>query len=194
MKSFENENLSKLIQGDENALTFFYNKYAQKVYALAFYLLKDRFWSEDVLQEVFVHFWDSRDTLRHDKDLWLILYVMTKQKSLNKLRTILRYEKHKDYHWNEIRENISFQEDTVGFKDMKHMLDMAIQKMTPTQQKIFQMSREEGLSHAEIATILSISPNTVKNHMVAALAILRKYFKGHELISLAIFLGVRHFF
>lgn len=194
MKSFENENLNKLIQGDENALTFFYNKYAQKVYALAFYILKDRYWSEDVLQEVFVHFWDSREALRHDKDLWLILYVMTKQKSLNKLRTILRYEKHKDYHWIEIRENLSFQEDTLGFKDMKHMFEKALQKMTPTQQKIFQMSREEGLSHAEIATLLSISPNTVKNHMVAALAILRKYFKGHELISLTIFLGLRHFF
>lgn len=182
IKSLEYENLCLLKRGDSRALTFFYNKYAKKVFSLAFFVLKDRFVAEDVLQEVFVHFWNQRESFEEEKDIWLVLYVMCKQKSLNKLRSIIRYEKCKEHHVISFSSN--YDEIQYGVNDIKKILELALEKMTPTQQKVFHMSRNEGLTHSEIAQMLSVSPNTVKNHMVAALVILKRYFKGYEFISL----------
>lgn len=193
-KSLDCENLNKLKQGDELALTFFYNKYAKKVYAMAFYIIKDRFLAEDILQEVFVHLWNYKENLGEQNELWLVLYVMCKQKSLNKLRSVMRYEKYKGHHADHLQMRTSFTENHFGLKDIKKLLEIALGKMTPMQREVFQMSREEDLTHAEIAERLSISPNTVKNHMVAALAILKIHFKGHEFITISIFLISVNFF
>lgn len=193
-KSLDCENLNKLKQGNELALTFFYNKYAKKVYAMAFYIIKDRFLAEDILQEVFVHLWNCREGLGEEKELWLVLYVMCKQKSLNKLRSVLRYEKHKEHQAEQMQINESFVENPFGIKDIKKLLELAMAEMTSMQRKVFQMSREEDLTHTEIAQRLSISPNTVKNHMVAALAILKMHFKGHEFITITVFLISVNFF
>ncbi|MEO6686921.1 MAG: sigma factor-like helix-turn-helix DNA-binding protein, partial [Dyadobacter sp.] len=50
----------------------------------------------------------------------------------------------------------------------------------PAQQKVaYNLSREEGLSHEEIANILVISPNTVKNHIARAMATIRIQLRRH---------------
>ncbi|MDM1294216.1 sigma-70 family RNA polymerase sigma factor [Sphingobacterium sp. N143] len=193
-KSLDCENLNKLKEGNELALTFFYNKYAKKVFAMAFYIIKDRFLAEDIVQEVFVHFWNSRERLGEEKELWLILYVMCKQKSLNKLRSVLRYQKHRDLHIERLKVSESFVDNHFGVKDIKRLLEQAMTKMTPMQRKVFQLSREEDMTHLEIAQHLAISPNTVKNHMVAALAILKMHFRGHEFMTISIFLISVNFF
>lgn len=184
-RSLDCDKLLLLKAGDEHALTFFYSKYGKKVYAMALYILKDRFHAEDILQEVFVYFWNSRTNLDEERDIWLVLYMMCKQKSLNKLRSIYRYEKHKTVHDDHLQKE--FTENHFGIKDIKKLVQIAMDKMTPTQQKIFQLSRDEGLTHAEIAKLLSISPNTVKNHMVAALTILKSHFKGYEFVTISFF-------
>jgi DNA-binding NarL/FixJ family response regulator len=46
------------------------------------------------------------------------------------------------------------------------------------------MSRDEGLSHREIAEKLQISPNTVKNHMVEALRTLKSKLNYSHLVFL----------
>jgi RNA polymerase sigma-70 factor (ECF subfamily) len=48
-----------------------------------------------------------------------------------------------------------------------------LSELTPRQKEIFLLSREEGLTHDEIAKRLGISSNTVKNHIVTTLNFLR---------------------
>lgn len=59
-------------------------------------------------------------------------------------------------------------------------------ELSPRQKEIFQLSREEGLSHNEIAEKLGISTNTVKNHLVTILSFLKRGL-GNELIVSALF-------
>jgi RNA polymerase sigma-70 factor (ECF subfamily) len=65
--------------------------------------------------------------------------------------------------------------DEINFKEINAQLKLLLNQLTPRQKEIFQLSREEGLTHEEIAKKLNISVNTVKNHMVTTLAFLKSH-------------------
>ena len=56
----------------------------------------------------------------------------------------------------------------------------AMEKLTPRQREIFEMSRTQELSHKEIAQTLGISVNTVQEHISTSLKIIRAYFTKHN--------------
>lgn len=53
----------QLMQDDEQALRSIYDVFSSRVFDVAFLILKDTGWSEDVVQEVFVKLWNSRAKL-----------------------------------------------------------------------------------------------------------------------------------
>lgn len=63
--------------------------------------------------------------------------------------------------------------EKVYYNDFLEKLAIAKQKLTPAQRNIFELSREEGMSNTEIAAASNLSEQTVKNHLSAALKVLR---------------------
>lgn len=190
LKSTEKDTVIKLKGSNENALAQIYSLYAKKVYSLAVYIIKDHTWSEDVVQEVFIHLWEHRQILNEDKDIWLFLYIITKQKAITKLRAIMRHEVHKEKHWKSISESHNAVDEQVALMDLSNCLEIALNKLTPTQKQVFNLSRVEGLTHQEIAIRLSISINTVKNHMVAALKSLRTSLQQNQVKGLLLSINI----
>lgn len=70
--------------------------------------------------------------------------------------------------------------EKIYYDDFIDKLAIAKQKLTPAQRNIFEMSREEGMSNAEIAALSDISEQTVKNHLSAALKILREELRKYN--------------
>ena len=70
--------------------------------------------------------------------------------------------------------------EKIYYDDFIDKLALAKQKLTPAQRNIFEMSREEGMSNAEIAALSNISEQTVKNHLSAALKILREELRKYN--------------
>lgn len=180
MSKLERQLIHLLIIGDESAFESIYNKYADRVYSLAFLFLKDSGWSEDVVQEVFVKLWKSKSNLQKDGDLWLYLYVLTKRESLNKVRSISRSNNAFERLWKNISSLSECSHEKLVGKEFSNHIDNLITKLPPRQQDIFALSRFEGLTHQEIANKLNISPNTVKNHMVQALKMIREHTLNHN--------------
>jgi RNA polymerase sigma factor (sigma-70 family) len=87
-KLVDSNAIQQLIAGDESVFTLVYDLYSEKVYRLAFRLLKDKKHSEEIVQETFINLWLSRQKLDADGNLWLFLYVIAKRLSLNALRQI----------------------------------------------------------------------------------------------------------
>jgi RNA polymerase sigma-70 factor (ECF subfamily) len=52
---------------------------------------------------------------------------------------------------------------------------------------VFQLSRDGGLKHEEIAEQLHLSQHTVKNHMVEALRFIRRYLGQHGSLLVLLF-------
>ncbi len=170
--------------GDESAFAFVYNLYAQKVYRLAFKFLKNQAHSEEIVQETFIKLWLTKGQLDPSGNIWLYLFVIAKRLSINSLR-----EKNQSINiFQKLVEQTSeiqnFTEENILAHDLEDFAERVLKKLPKQQHQVFILSRKDGLTHKEIAEKLQISPNTVKNHMVAALKFLKTYLKYTEIIVL----------
>jgi RNA polymerase sigma-70 factor (ECF subfamily) len=66
-------------------------------------------------------------------------------------------------------------------KEYNQRVTQCLQMLTQQQQLVLNLSREEGLTHEQIADKLNLSKNTVKNHMVTALKKMREFIKRGQL-------------
>lgn len=173
--------LRAIILGNELALRVVYDRYSNRVYKLSLLFLKDTGWSQDVVQEVFLKFWNTRANLNPQGNIWNLLYVITKRTALNKLRDMGKSAANFERMWV----SISYLSDSVHevfvAKELSYHLNGFLDKLPTRQREIFKLSREEGYTHQQIADRLGISPNTVKNHMVQALKMIREYTQAMEL-------------
>jgi len=182
----DSNSIRKLISGDECAFTTIYELFGERVYRLAFRFLKDREQSEEIVQEVFIKLWLSKENLDPEGNMWLYLFVITKRLSLNALRKICQSTDLSEKLIRYINDEHNSTEEEVFVRDLEQYAEKIIDKLPRQQKLIFRLSRIEGLSYKEIAELQNISPNTVKNHMIEALKTLRSHFKSTDYIYLAL--------
>ncbi len=183
----EQQILIELINGCEVALESLYNQYANRVYNLAFLFLKDSGWSEDVLQDVFIKLWHNRAKLNAEGNLWLYLYVLVKRESLNKLRSLKRSGDCFDKLWDNVSHLAECSHEKLVAKELSVYVNELLVELPPKQREVFTLSRVDGLSHKEISEQLNISQNTVKNHMVTALKVIKRNVVNHHILLFFIF-------
>lgn len=187
-KELDKEVLASFIAGGEDAFERIYYSYAERVFNVSFFLVKDTGWSDDIVQEVFIRLWENRAKIQSNQDLWTYLYVLTKRLALNKLRSIKRSQSCFEHLWRGLSEPADSTYNMLVAKELKTQLQEFLESLPPQQKKVFSLSRLEGFSYQEIAEQLGISPNTVKNHIVQATKSLKNSGLIKEGFLLAIFL------
>jgi RNA polymerase sigma factor (sigma-70 family) len=76
--------------------------------------------------------------------------------------------------------------------EMDGLLRDALALLSPQRRLVYQLSRNHGLNHEEIARQLRLSRHTVKNHMVEALRFIRHYLGQHgSTLGLILFFLIR---
>jgi len=160
-------------QGQEKAYALIYDRYAAKLYAAAYHLLRDRTVCEDLLQEVFVNIWLKRQQL-DVKNVRSYLYQSIRNSVLMALRKGRVHLAIDVAH-----EMVATQraDEAVGLKEMNNLLHQHIEELPFRCRQIFQLSRKDQLSNKEIAEHLHISVKTVENQITLALQRLRLVFK-----------------
>ena len=78
--------LTSLGQGSEDAFTVIYERYHKLLYLLAYKYLKSTYSSEDAVQQVFLKLWEARSLLMVNVNLRNYLYTMLKNHVLNEIR------------------------------------------------------------------------------------------------------------
>jgi RNA polymerase sigma-70 factor (ECF subfamily) len=61
----------------------------------------------------------------------------------------------------------------IQYKELKQKVEFLLKQLTPRQEEIYRLSREERLTHEEIAKKLNISESTVNNHLVKIMKFLK---------------------
>ena len=177
----------RLIDGNEDAFCELYAAYKNRLIYFAMRFLKSREYAEDVFQDAFTIIWQGRRFIN--------LYTIVRNRILNQLRDLVNQDKLKE---QILQQAVDYSNDTqneILANDLKQLISCAMQQLTPRQRKIFEMSREQQMSHKEIADVLGISVNTVQESISTSLRTLRFYLKknfmvGTDLILLFVCLGL----
>jgi len=167
----------ELRNDSQTAFAELFNRYKKKLYYFALSYLNDSAEAEEVVQSVFVRLWENRSTLDETMSIKNFIYKSTVNACYNFLKKKAvrnRYLENELVAFNEA-ENRSY--DEIFYKDLKRQIDNIISSLPSQQQQIFQLSRFEGLSHADIADKLNLSIRTVENQIYRALKVIKDNLK-----------------
>lgn len=181
----ERELLQRIAEGDESAFKLLHHRYWNEIYSLALAFVKSPEWAEDVLQEVFIKLWLKKETLPGIERFEPFLFVMVRNELISALR---KYKKRERDVADYIHAGVSTEvkENTVELSETGRLVQDALKELTPQQQLIFKLSREDGLNHDMIAQQLELSKKTVSNTITIVLSHIRTYLykKGNLIISI----------
>lgn len=184
----DSELVNLLIRNDEAAFSELYIRFKDRLYYFCLNLLKSREEANDIVQEIFIRIWESRNFINPDLSFSSFLYTMARNRILNHFRDVDIDEKVKSILAQRTPlEDNSIETDLI-YSEYQKILKEAIEALPPQRKKIFNMSREENMSHKEIATQLGISVNTVQEHISESLRFIKNYFSKYADVSLSLLL------
>lgn len=176
------ELLSRIAQGDQEAFAALHHQYWSEVYGLALAFLKSGDQAEDVVQEVFLKLWIKRETLPSINDFTPYFMVMVRNEIISFLRQLAQRQKKHAQYISENNFNLQ-QLFPLSDSDTAAIIKNALNELTERQRHIFLLSRNEGLSHDQIALQLGLSKKTVSNTITQVLNHLRTTLHQHGLMA-----------
>lgn len=166
--------MNRVLEGDEEAFEELFKIMYKGLCSLSYGILKSDEAAQEIVNDVFLKVWRKRNEIEIKGSVKSYLAVSVRNGSLDYLR---KYKKHKlnediDHH-DYLLSEASSPLDEVIYDEFFTKVQKAIAALPPQCQKIFRMSREEGLKYKEIATHLNLSIKTIETQMGRAMKSLR---------------------
>lgn len=164
----------ELLKTDYNeAFELIYSSYLETLLQYTYQKVGDKKIAEDIVQNVFIQFWESNKTI--NTSIYGYLLNSIKYQVLNHYRSSKVKNKYL-IHLSVYLENFTHTNPihTLEAKELLKDLEEIISKLPNQCRKVFILSRFENLSNNEIADQLNISKKTVENYITQALAFIRK--------------------
>lgn len=143
------------------------------LHAYANLILKDMELAEEVVQNMFLKFWEKRELLNVETSMKAYLYKSIYNDSLNYLKHEKVKLKYQDFAMHTADHLTDTASAKVELSELEMRLRAALNELPEQCRTIFQLSRFEELKYREIADRLNISIKTVENQMGKALKLLR---------------------
>jgi RNA polymerase sigma-70 factor (family 1) len=185
----DKELLKKIAEGDEKAFGVLFFNHLSVLQAFALKFTKSEYAAEEIIQNSFFKICINRDKLEEVENVKAYLYKYVSNECLNYLRKALKDSKIIDAVKNHQEESSNNTVDSINFNEITAIAAKLIEKLSPQRKNIYKLSRQEGKSIPEIAEILNISPNTVKNTLVETLKIIRLGLEKSGIIFLFLLLA-----
>lgn len=168
----ESQHISATVYDDKLFEQLFKAHY-KALHAYAAAILKDVDLAEEMVQQMFLKFWEKRELLSISTSIKAYLYKCIYNDSLNYLKHENVKTKYQDF--TKLTAN-GFGEAASARAELSELqikLSEALNDLPEQCRTIFQLSRFEELKYREIADQLGLSIKTVENQMGKALKILR---------------------
>jgi len=164
-----------LQKGDSDAFRELYNQYHQPLYHYVLRFVKSPALAEDVLQDVFLKIWEIRSRIDPELSFKAYLYRISRNSVFKLLKKIAVDENLRTQVLKQFSQSVADADLKVLWQQYEALLQAAINRLPPQRQKVFKLCREEGKSYEQVAEELGISRNTVKEHMVLAMKLIREH-------------------
>lgn len=166
--------LKNLREGDALAFRELYVRHNRQVLAFAIHLTHSAVDAEDILQDTFLRLWTSRAQLPDIERFDNYIFMIARNRTMDHLRKVALQQRLIDQVWANISETSSEEPaQQLEARESKQLVHQALEALSPQKQTVFQLSRQQGLSHEEIARQLGLSKSRVKNLLVETLKHIR---------------------
>lgn len=186
-EEYDSELLMRIKEGDIVAFTALYKKYSAGIYTFCTNLTKSRQDAQDMVQEIFVKLWDSRQKLSPDASARGFLFVLAKNMLIDAYRKRVNDPVYEDY--IEYSNSLGSEDESrIEYQEFLTIVKSQIDTLPPAQRRVMNLSKIENLSIKEIAERLNVSQQTVMNQSSQGLKHLReklrRYLNGSLIILL----------
>jgi len=174
----------RISTGCEQAFKTCFDLHRTALFRVAFRLIKQRDIAEEMIQDVFLSLWISRQHLAKVADPVAYLYRIL----LNKTVTYLKKEANQRRIIEAARllyksSGINTTEQTIDSNESLRLIEKALGQLPPQQKNVYRLSQQQGLSNDEIAGLLHISPHTVRSHLSKATEFIRNFLKDSAVVT-----------
>lgn len=181
MKQSSAEQIRRIAASDRKAFDRLFRSIYPALVRYAFRYVKNRAIAGDIVQDAFVKLWEKRRELDPSGSVKAYMYRIVRNRALNYIRDhsneSVGLEHAEDI---EVDPTIQVDGNADGSDELFQLLREWINELPERQREAFELSRFEGLDHEEIAGVMEVSPNTVNNHIVAALGNLRTCYDAYH--------------
>ncbi len=164
-------------QGNEEAYTVLYNRYARDVYRYAYLQLHNKEASEDIVQEAFIRVYRNRhqyDSTKSQFRTWvhrIANHLCIDHYRKEKNRTVVAFEADAPSLSKNARDQ------TASEAENRLLAQSCLQQLPELERSVLILAYYQGLSGKEIAEILNIPLGTVKSKLHYSLQKLQKWLK-----------------
>ncbi len=195
MKIYNGKNERELVQalkkGNASAFDELFVIYGNRLFGFVYGYLKIREEAEEVVQEVFLNVWRTRQNLKPELSFKAYLFKIAYHQILESFE---RINKQQTYKHDIIDESLDFTNDLderLNYQMLLDKVEALIEQLPPRQKDILIKKKKEGYSVKEIAKELNISPKTVENHITEALRKIKKELGVNDFSTFLFFLAAR---
>ena len=166
-------------QGNEKAFQLLFSRYRDAVYGYALHITHTVTQAEDITQDVFLKLWLQREKLLEIENTEAWIMTITRNCCFNALKKTAR-EKCVELKPGLQQALLVSMDKQIDERDLLAQLHKASTQLTPKEQIVYRLNKEQGLRKEEIAEALNISNNTVKVHLANALRKIRLYVERYS--------------
>ena len=161
----DNEIISRVLQGEQNAYAELVNRYQSYVFTLILRMVKSREDAEEIAQDVFVKAYRSLADFRGESKFSTWLYTITNTTSITFLRKkkleVHSLDNEKVFEVADSKDS-GFRANLIEQKSRVNMVNEAIAMLSPDDAEIITLFYKAEQNLEEISRILRLETNTVK--------------------------------
>jgi RNA polymerase sigma-70 factor (family 1) len=186
----ERELLMQVASGDENAFRQLFMMHHQQLGVHMLRITNSIELAEEVVQDVFLKIWFTRESLVRVDNFKAYLFVISKNHALNCLKKLAKERAM----IKQLEDTGSPNPEMAGTDMYYNLLDEAIDQLPPQQQKVYLLSRHGRLKYTEIADQLELSRETVKKYLQIATVSITEYVHEHLEVMAFLLIALKSFF
>lgn len=153
-----------------------FTSYYEQLFNYTFSIVKSRQVAEELVMDVFLKIWLGKEIIPRIENFNAFIFRVAHNKSIDFLRSVARDPKFQDLLWEHIQvSGANHADSAIMVREYEVKLREAVDLLSPQRKKIYLMSREQDMTHDEIAVQLNLSRNTINNHIVDAQRFIRSY-------------------
>lgn len=177
--------LQQVSLGDETAFTQLFHQWQPFLSTHIYRITESKALTEEIVQDVFLKIWQTRETLSEVRNFRNFLLVVSKNHALNVLQKLSREFQNRQ-EW--LRDNEGTEEVHDHKQAFYSLLDDAIDKLTERQREVYLLHRHQHLTYQQIADRLGIGKESVKTHIELAVKHITRHVRDRLEIIVILFL------